>query len=286
MHYNNAMPMMPWQFVRKVAQQFFDDRCSRTAGALSYATLLALVPLTAITLAVFSRFEIFESWMTMAQEFIYANFIPASGAVVYRYLHQFAANAHRLTGWGLLFLALTSFMVIATIERAFNDIWHVPQARKRLRRYLSYGALLILGPLLLGISLSLVTHLISLPVFAGHAPVTAARAFLLEFMPVAFECLVFLLLYTVVPNHPVRWWQGLIGSLFTTLLFEMTKRAFVFFIAHYSAYQTIYGAVAVLPLFLIWIYLSWTVILLGAVVTATFSGGRRMASATRPRRRR
>ena len=280
------VPRVLWSLIRKVARRFIEDRCSRVAGALSYTTLLALAPLTAVMFAVFARFPVFESWMAAAQEFIYANFVPASGEIVSRTLRQFAANAHKLTVWGLLFLVLTSLMVMATIERVFNDIWHVPQTRKRLHRYLSYGALLTLGPVLIGISLSLTTHLISLPLFAGHSPLTAVRAFLLGIMPVAFEWLAFMLLYAVVPNHPVRWRHALIGSLFAVLLFEIAKRGFGFFIARYSSYQTIYGAMAVLPMFLIWVYLSWIVILLGAVVTATLPEWNRTAPAAAPGRKR
>lgn len=239
------------------------------AGALSYTTLLALVPLTAVMFAIFSLSPVFESWMAMVQEFIYGNFVPAAGEVVSRYLRQFAANAGRLTAWGLLFLVIASLMVMATIERVFNDIWHVPQTRKRLHRYLSYGALLVLGPVLIGISLSITSHLVSLPLFSGRSPWGGLGVFLLGMMPVIFVWLALLLLYTVVPNYPVRPRHALIGSLLATVLFELAKRGFGFFVIHFSAYKTIYGAVAALPVFLIWIYLSWMVILLGAVVTAT-----------------
>src|SRR3989304_1936439 len=155
-----------FRLLRWVAQRFREDRCTRVAGALSFTTLLALVPLTAVTFAIFSRFEIFESWMMMAQEFIYGNFVPAAGEAVNRSLQKFAANAGKLTIWGLLFLFLTSLMLMATIERVFNDIWHVPHTRKRLHRYLSYGALLVLGPMLIGISLWSPFYLISLPLFS------------------------------------------------------------------------------------------------------------------------
>src|SRR3970282_963314 len=132
------------RFTHWVVQRFREDRCTRVAGALSFTTLLALVPLTAVMFAIFSRFEIFESWMTMAQEFIYRHFVPAAGDVVSGYLQKFAANAGKLTIWGLLLLFLSSLMLMATFERVFNDIWHVPQTRKRLNRFLSYGALLVL----------------------------------------------------------------------------------------------------------------------------------------------
>src|SRR3989344_2651677 len=137
-----------FRLLRWGVQRFRGDRCTRVAGALSFTTLLAIVPLTAVTFAIFSRFEIFGSWMTLVQEFIYGNFVPASGEAGSRYLQKFAANTGKLTIWGLLLLLLTSLMLMATIERVFNDIWHVPHNRKRLHRYLGYSVLLVLGPVL------------------------------------------------------------------------------------------------------------------------------------------
>ena len=275
-----------FRLLRWVVQRFREDRCTRVAGALSFTTLLALVPLTAVTFAIFSRFEIFESWMTMAQEFIYGNFVPASGEVVSRYLQKFAANAGKLTIWGLLFLFLTSLMLMATIERVFNDIWHVPHARKRLHRYLGYGALLVLGPMLIGISLSSTSYLISLPLFSRHAPLGDLKVFLMAAAPMIFEWLAFWALYVVAPNYRVRLRHGLIGSLFATVIFEIAKRGFAFFVTHFANYKAIYGAIAALPVFLIWIYLSWTIILAGAVMTATLPEWRRPQAVRHWRRKR
>lgn len=275
-----------FRLLRWVVQRFREDRCTRVAGALSFTTLLALVPLTAVMFAIFSRFEIFESWMTTVQEFIYGNFVPASGEVVSRYLQKFAANAGKLTIWGLLFLFLTSLMLMATIERVFNDIWHVPHTRKHLHRYLGYGALLVLGPMLIGISLSSTSYLISLPLFERYTPLGELKVFLLAAAPVVFEWLAFWALYVVVPNYHVRLRHGLIGSLITTVAFEIAKRGFAFFVTHFANYKAIYGAVAALPVFLIWIYLSWTIILLGAVVTATLPEWRRPQAVRRWRRKR
>ncbi len=205
------------KLLRRVVQRFREDRCTRVAGALSFTTLLALVPLTAVTFAVLSRFEIFGSWMAMVQEFIYGNFVPAAGEAVSRYLQKFAANTGRLTAWGLLLLFLTSLMLMATIERVFNDIWHVPQTRKRLHRYLAYAAVLVLGPVLMGISLWSTSYLVSLPLFARQAPLGGLKVFLLAVAPVIFEWLAFWALYVVVPNYRVRLRHGLIGSLFATV---------------------------------------------------------------------
>ncbi|MDH3370880.1 MAG: YihY family inner membrane protein, partial [Gammaproteobacteria bacterium] len=196
------------------------------------------------------------------------------------------ANAGKLTAWGMLLLFLTSLMVMATIERVFNDIWHVPQTRRRLHRYLSYGVLLVLGPVLMGISLSSTSYLFSMPLFSRHTTLGELKIFLLAAAPVIFEWLAFWLLYVVVPNYRVRWRHGLIGSLLTTLLFEVAKRGFAYFVTHFTNYTALYGAVAALPVFLVWVYLSWTIILLGAVVTATLPEWRRPQAVREWRRRR
>jgi membrane protein len=274
------------RLLRWVVQRFREDRCTRVAGALSFTTLLALVPLTAVMFAIFSRFEIFEAWMTMAQEFIYRNFVPAAGGAVSGYLQKFAANAGKLTIWGLLLLFLSSLMLMATIERVFNDIWHVPQTRKRLHRFLSYGALLVLGPMLIGITLSSTSYLVSLPLFSRDSTFGGLKVFLLAAAPMIFEWLAFWALYVVVPNYRVRLRHGLIGSLFATVSIEIAKHGFVFFVTNFASYKAIYGAVAALPVFLIWIYLSWTIILAGAVLTATLPEWRRPQAVRQWRRKR
>ncbi len=258
-----------WQFAQTVRRRYAEDRCTRVAGSLSFTTLLALVPLMAVTVAVLSVFPVFQSWITSVDEFIYGNFVPAAGAAVQKYLHQFSANAGKLTVWGLVFVVITALFLMATIEKTFNDIWHVSQTRKRLHRFLAYWALLTLGPVLIGLSLSLTSYLISPPFFAEQSAFSGFRVFLLAILPVLFEIMAFMLLYTVVPSHPVRLRHALIGSVFAAILFEITKRAFGLFVLYFSSYKIIYGAVAALPVFLIWIYLSWMVVLLGAVVTAT-----------------
>jgi membrane protein len=251
-----------------VARRFAGDRCSRVAGALSYTTLFALVPLSAVVVAVVSVFPVFRPVMDTVQEFVYGNFVPATGEVVRKYLQQFALNAGKLTAWGLLLLVAAALMVMATIERTFNDIWHVPQTRKRLHRFLAYWALLTLGPILIGVSLTVTSYLMSLPLFSGNAALSGFRAFAFGLLPPFSEWLAFVLLYTIVPNHPVRLRHALAGGLFAMVLFEVAKRGFGYFVVTIPSYRLLYGALAALPLFLIWIYLSWVVILLGAVLTA------------------
>jgi membrane protein len=254
---------------RQVHARFIEDRCSRAAGALAFTTLFALVPLVAVAFAVLSVFPMSRGWMDAVLDFVYGNFVPTAGETIARYVEQFAANAGRLTVWGLLFVVATAIMLMSSIERTFNDIWHVERPRSRIHRLLGYWALLTLGPLLIGVSLSMTTALVSTPVFGPRSAFSGIRAALFEALPWAFEIAAFVLLYTVTPNRPVRLRHALVGGLFAAVLFEVAKRAFAFYVARLGSYQVIYGAVAALPVFLFWVYLSWLVILLGAVLTAT-----------------
>ncbi len=256
------------KFARLVAKRFVQDRCQRVAGALSFTAVLTVVPLTAVMLAVLSLAPGFSAWMNVIQDFIYSNFVPAAGEAVQKYLTQFASKAGRLTAVGLLFLGATAIMLMATIEQALNDIWRVTNTRKLLRRFLSYWALLTLGPILVAGSLILTSKLFLLP-FLGRAEVNILREVLDVVLPLAFEFGAVVLLYTVVPNVQVLWRNALAGGLFAAVLLEIAKYLFAAAMKYFTTYQILYGAIAVLPIFLVWIYISWVIILLGAIVTAT-----------------
>ena len=264
------MPMMRLgNFIVLVMARFHEDRCGDVAQALSYTTLLSIVPLTTVTFAILSAFPVFQVWMNTIQAFIYSHFVPASGDVVQKYLLQFANKSTQLTVVGLVFLIVTALMLMATIERSFNLIWRAPHHRKLMYRFLTYWAILTLGPILVGASLSLTSYFMSLRLFSESAPILGGfKHFMLSGLPFFLEILAFMLLYIVVPNVYVKPRHAFAGSLFAAILFEIAKRSFAFFVLHYSSYRMIYGAIATLPVFLIWIYLSWMVILLGAVVVA------------------
>jgi membrane protein len=256
------------RFSKAVWHRFYEDRCSRVAGALSYTTLLALVPLTAVLVVGVSVFPKFKPLIDAVQAFIYTNFVPEAGEVVQKYLQQFARNAGKLTAWGLVFLLVTTLMVIATIEQAFNDIWHAPDRRRRLPKLLAYWALAMLAPILLGLSLSITTFVISLPLFGKQSGLSGVRTLVLGVLPPLIELLAFWFLYRAVPAVRVSWRHALVGSVVAVVLFEVAKRGFEYFVLSFSSYRLIYGALAALPTFFIWIYLSWVIVLLGAVVTA------------------
>lgn len=257
-----------WLFFRLVVARFNEDRLNSVAQALSYTTLLSLVPLTTLAFGLFSVFPVFEKWMMAVQAFLYSHFVPASGDVVQKYLNQFASKSAQLTAVGLLFLVVTALMLMATIEQTFNEIWRVTNRRKAVYRFLAYWAILTLGPLLLGLSLSVTSAVLSLSLFRGAGVFGSVWQFFVGTVPFFATTAAFMLLYMLVPNANVYWRHALVGSLISAVLFEIAKRGFALIVVKYSSYQLVYGAIAALPVFLIWIYVSWAIILMGALWVA------------------
>ena len=262
------LPGHTWRFMRLVYARFGEDRLNRVAEALSYTTVLSIVPLTTLVFGLFSVFPVFEKWMMAVQTFLYSHFVPASGDVVQKYLNEFASKSAQLTAAGLAFLIVTALMLMATIEQTFNDIWRVPHKRKAMYRFLTYWAILTLGPILVGLSLSLTSALVVPPSVRDASFFTAVWAWFLRLLPFLIELAAFVLLYTVVPNVAIKFRHAVLGSLFTAVLFEVAKSGFATMVLKYSSYTFVYGAIAALPVFLIWVYLSWVIVLLGAVIVA------------------
>lgn len=253
-------------FVALVAQRFARHEAPQNAAALTYTTLLSLVPLMTVTLAVFSAFPVAERVNLVIQDFVFANFVPASSEVLQQYLYEFSQKASHLTGTGAVFLVVVALLMMANIDRALNAIWEVRRARRFATKFLIYWAVLSLGPLLIGASVVVTSYAISLPILSEAASTGLGRR-LLTLTPVLASAVAFTMMYAVVPNRRVRMGHALIGGVFAALLFEAAKRAFGFYITQFPTYEAIYGALATIPIFLVWVYLSWIVVLLGAEVT-------------------
>ncbi len=254
-----------WGFLRYVAHRFFADMCIQSAGVLTYTTLLAVVPLSAVALGIFSAFPVFGEFTLAVQDFVFANFVPAAGETVRRYVDEFAANASRLTSVGTAFLVATSVMLVAAISEALNRIWKTHQKRTIGGRLAVYWSMLTLGPILIGISLAVSSYLFSLPFFEGQG-LQGLRRMLIGALPWATASLAFAITYIIVPDArvPARW--AAVGAVVAATLFELAKKGFAVYVTEFAAYQAIYGALAAIPIFLLWIYLCWLIILLGAEV--------------------
>jgi len=221
----------------------------------------------AVTVAILAAFPAFQNVVSALQDFIFSNFVPTSGETIQIYLQQFAEQAAKLTAVGVVFLLLTAVMLLDTIEGALNDIWRVHRKRRPLSRFLVYWALLTLGPVLLGVSLAVSSYLVSLPLISDAASTLGLETKLLRLLPFITTTIAFSLLYSIVPNYAVPWRHALFGGLVAALLFEGAKKAFALFITKVPTYAVIYGALAAIPVFLIWIYISWAIILIGAQLT-------------------
>jgi membrane protein len=242
---------------------------ARTAASLSFTTLLALVPLATVALTFVARFPVFQQWLDTLERFLLQHMLPTTAeTVVHRYIREFTDNAASLTGVSILVIAVTAAMATATIEREINLIWGIERRRPIGRRIVIYALGLTVGPVLVGASLSLTTWLLThslaaLPLGTPYA------AWLLKPMPLLFTMAALTALYVAVPARPVAWGHALSGALLAALAFEGAKHGFAFYLTQVPTYRVVYGAVAVLPLFLIWIYLCWLIVLAGAAVTAT-----------------
>jgi membrane protein len=254
-----------------MVRRFVDDGCLQSAGALAYTSLFALVPLTAATLGILSGFPAFVQWRDRITSFVFANFIPTTGDVVRQYLTQFADNASKATAVGIAVLLFSALMLMLSVEDAFNRIWRVPRSRAAGARFVLYWAVLTLGPLLLIVALVLSSQLFSLPLFEAAESEFPLKARLLDVSPFLIEWFALTAAYVLIPNRSVRLRDGAAGALLAALLFEIAKRAFATYVTTGANYQEVYGALAIVPIFILWIYLSWILVLLGASLTASLA---------------
>jgi len=257
-------------FQRFLLRRFWDDQCFEAAAALAYTTLFALVPLASVAIAIVSLFPVFETVRGTLSEFIFSNFVPASGAEVQAFVVQAAESASKLKAVGVIVLLVSALLMMSSIEQAFNRIWRVTHGRTPLARFVVFWTALTLGPMLVVSGVAVSSYLFSLPLLEGAQLVREVRDHgVLPILPFLVTLVGFALSYLVVPNTPVRVRHALTGALLATLLFEGTKRGFGLYVSTYSSYQAIYGAIVAVPVFLIWLYLSWLIVLLGASLAAS-----------------
>jgi membrane protein len=259
----------PWfDTARTLRERFREDRLGLTASSLTFTTLIALVPLVTVMLAVFSAFPMFSGFQSALEKYFLQSLVPDGIAKpVLGALTQFAAKATRLGAVGLVVLVLTALALMLTIDRALNAIWRVRRPRSIAQRVLVYWAALTLGPLLLGISLSLTaTALTASKGVIGALP--GGLGLLLNVIEFVLLSAGMAGLYHYVPNTDVRWRHAMAGGVFVAVGVELAKRGLAWYVGAMPTYATVYGAFATVPIFLLWIYLGWVIVLWGAVIAA------------------
>ena len=252
-------------------QHFREDRSFESAAALSYTSLLALVPLLTVMLGVIAAFPVFDRLTDEVETYVFTHFMPAAGEVVREHLHDFVQRTAGLTGAGTIFLIATAILLMSTIERSLNRIWRVKALRRPTNRLVIYWAVLTLGPLLMGASLIVTSYMAAASVLAPEIVRGALQAILLTIMPFLVALVAFTLLFVLVPNRRVMLRHAVAGAFISAVLFEFAKGGFVWYVTNFPTYERLYGALATIPLFLVWIFLSWVVVLLGASVAAALT---------------
>ena len=258
-----------WAFLKLLRRQFVEDGCPSAAAALTYTTLFAIVPIMTVMFAVIASIPALNERGMVIQKWAFEYFVPSAGNQILGYLATFTQQATNLTGPGVVMLVVTSVLMLRTIEQALNRIWRLPHARKGMVSMMTYWAVLSLGPLLLGAGMGISSYLTSVSLISDTVAYFGGIRAWLSVLPFFFTFAMLALLYIVVPNTSVPIRQGLLGAAVAALLFELAKAAFAQFIKHAPNYQVVYGAFAAVPLFLLWIYISWILVLLGAELVRT-----------------
>ena len=255
-------------FAKLVQARFIQTRCQQVAGSLTYTTMLSIVPLLTVMIVFFSNFPGFAKFGEDIRQFMLDNLLPEkAGQIVATYALEFSDKATKLTLMGAGGLVVSALLLALTIDRVFNQIWAVPKPRSIMARLTTYWFALTLGPVVLGASLAATTYIISASasLIGNYRFVTMLSAVV---VPILLLAIFFAVLFYAIPNHPVRVWHAVIGGVLTALLFSAMQRGLGAVVAKSTSYTLVYGAFAALPIFLLWLYSSWIVILLGAVVTA------------------
>lgn len=267
-------------FARFVARRFLDDRLFEAAGALSFTTVFALVPLSMVVFGVLSGFKAFKSMEATLTDYIFRNFVPSSAEAVAGYLKTVAANNSELTTAGVVALVISLLITLTGVETTFNRIWRVPTARPQFSRFLVYWTVITLGALMAAASLALSVRFFALSIFETQ-PGRVLEGLLLRFTPMLIELLAFAAILKVVPHRTVKWRHAFAGAFLAMVLFELIRWGISLYLGSFNAYQKIYGPLAFVPIFLIWVFLGWCAILFGASFSSSIAAFRYQPAAMR-----
>lgn len=261
--------MIEWKtFCTIFWQRFNQNKLTQAAGYLTYSTMLAIVPLIMVVFSIFSAFPVFNEVTGALKAFIFTNFAPSASDMVGQYIDEFVNNSKKMSAVGIISLIVVALMLINSIDRTLNSIWHDTETRPIFTSFAIYWLILTLGPLLVGVSIAASTYVKAM--FESAASFSFGLK-LLSFVPFLSTWFIFTLIYMVVPNKKVSIKHSAAGALIAAVFFTLGKQAFAWYIVTFPSYQLIYGAMATLPIMLLWIQLSWTVVLLGAQLAAVLA---------------
>ena len=260
-------------FARFLWRRFRDDRLFDAAASLSYTTAFALVPLAVVVLGVLSAFPVFQQWSAELVDYVFSHFVPSAARAIESRLGDLAGNITQLTTAGVIALVISLLVTLNSVESTFNRIWRVASARPQLSRYLVYWTVLTLGALLAAASLAASARFLALPLF-DQPQWQWLASWGTGITPILIELLVVMLVYRVVPHHTVKWRHAFAGALLAVALLEVVKTGLGMYLGSFDGYQRLYGALAAIPILMLWIYLAWIAILLGASLASSLAAFR------------
>ena len=263
--YPKVIPVI--RFAQHYVKRCKHDQIQVSAGYLSYVTLMSLVPLILVMFSIVTAFPIFGEIHNDIESFIFSNFVPTASEQIQDQIDGFVTNASQMPGVEIFFLFILAMLLISTVDKSLNRIWRIHTRRKRITSFAVYWMILTLGPVLIGISIIATSYIISL-VSSSGVDASSLNNLLLRALPFVASLSGFLVLYMLVPNTAVRFKHALIGAVSATVLFELAKKGFAIFVTKLPTYEAIYGALAIIPILFIWVYLSWLIVFIGAEVTA------------------
>ncbi len=257
-------------FLKALVLRYFRDRIMVEASHLAYVTLLSLVPFFTVLFSILSSMPVFNETKKQIQDFIFENFMPVSSDIVSKNLESFSRNASNTTIIGTLVLIVVSMLLLDAINSSINHIWKCKNKRSLISSFSIYWMIITLGPILVSCSLAMTSYAIAVK-FEGYGQglVLFAQTYLLKIVPVLFSFVALLLMYAAFPVRKVKISYAAIGAIVAAILLELGKRLFSLYIIHFPSYQNIYGAIAVIPILLVWIYVSWLIVFIGVEIQAS-----------------
>jgi membrane protein len=246
---------------------------TRAAGSLSFATLLGLVPVATVAFAFVAQFPLFQEFLDVLERFLLRYMLPeTASSVVHEYVVGLATEAASLQGLGIIFVVITAALVVGTLESEINAIWGIRQRRPLMRRVMLYVVSITAGPVMIGATITFIMWVLRQSIAAVPLQKSVVAA-ILEPLPFLFAIACFSVLYAVAPARKVAWSHALLSGALAAFAFEATKRAFAWYVRNVPTYQMLYGALAAFPVFLLWIFLFWLIVLAGAAFTAALAEG-------------
>ena len=267
-------------FFRFLWLRFLDDRLLQAAGALAFTTAFAIVPLSMVVFGVLSAFPVYQEWSQQLSTYIFSNFVPSSARSVEAYLLDFSGNAGKLTAVGVIVLVVSLLITLTSIEATFNRIWRVPTARPKFGRLMVYWTVMTFGALLAAASLAISARFFALSIFQTQ-PGQWLEHWLLSASPIAIEFVALAVVYRVVPHRTIQWRHVAPGALLAVVMIETVKIAVGSYLGSFGTYEKIYGTLALVPIFLGWVYFSWVSVLFGASLASSLSAFRYQPAAQR-----